>query len=251
MSFILDALRKSDAERQRAVTPGLADVRYASQRAKRNIWLPILVAVLAANAVFLAVQWLGRDAAPVVQSQPPALEAPGAAPPATVLPEPPAADIRPLAREAAEFGEPMLEPEVESEFGALPGTVPGPVPAPVIVEAAEGPPVDAATGLTPALPPAAPAAGPAAPEPGTPSRIVASNDLPTAEQLMGSGGLNIPLLNLDLHVYSEAPAGRFVVINAQKYKEGGRLPEGPVVESITKDGVILSNQGRRFTLSRK
>ena len=56
MSFILDALRKSDAERQRAVTPGLSDVRYATRRSKRNIWLPILVAVLAANAVFLAVQ---------------------------------------------------------------------------------------------------------------------------------------------------------------------------------------------------
>ena len=87
--------------------------------------------------------------------------------------------------------------------------------------------------------------------PATPSRILAGNDLPTAEQLMGSGALNIPMLNLDLHVYSEAPAGRFVVINSRKYKEGGQLSEGPTVESITKDGVILSNQGRRFTLSRK
>lgn len=253
MSFILDALRKSDAERQRAVTPGLADVRYASRhRSKRNIWLPILVAVLAANAVFLAVQWLGRDAAPVAQSPPPALEAPGGAPPAAVLPAPPAADIRPLAREAAGFGEPVLEPDVESEFGTLPGTVSGPVPAPVIVEAAEGPPpVDAATRVIPATPSAPPAAVQAAPQPATASRIVAGNELPTAEQLMGSGALNIPMLNLDLHVYSEAPATRFVVINAQKYKEGGRLPEGPTVESITKDGVILSNQGRRFTLSRK
>ncbi len=60
---------------------------------------------------------------------------------------------------------------------------------------------------------------------------------------MGSGGLNIPMLNLDLHVYSEAPAGRFVVINAQKYKEGGKLTEGPTVESITKDGVILVESG--------
>jgi len=245
MSFILDALRKSDAERQRAVTPGLSDVRYATRRSKRNIWLPILVAVLAANAVFLAVQWLGRGAAPVAQSPPTAPGAAGTSPPAVVLPEPaaPAADIRPLAREA-EFGEPLLEPDVESEFAAPPDPAAGAVPAPVVMEAAEGPPaIDAAASLTPAPLPAAP--------PATPSRILAGNDLPTAEQLMGSGGLNIPMLNLDLHVYSEAPAGRFVVINAQKYKEGGRLPEGPTVESITKDGVILSNQGRRFTLSRK
>ncbi|MDH5275317.1 MAG: general secretion pathway protein GspB, partial [Gammaproteobacteria bacterium] len=246
---ILDALRKSDAERQRAVTPGLSDVRYASGRTKRNIWLPILVAVLAVNAVFLAVQFLRRDDAPVAPSRPPAAEAPDTSPPAAVLPapEPPAADIRPLAREA-EFGEPLLEPDVEGQFGAPPG----PVPAPVVVEAAEGPPaVDAPTGLTPATPPAAPPAAQPAPQPAAPSRILAGNDLPTAEQLMAGGGLNIPALNLDLHVYSETPAGRFVVINSRKYKEGGRLVEGPTVESITRDGVILSNQGRRFTLSRK
>lgn len=251
MSFILDALRKSDAERQRAVTPGLSDVRYAAQRSKRNVWVPVLVVVLlvvlAANAVFLAVQWFGRDEAP--GTPPPALapEVAGASPPAAVAPAPPAADIRPLAREA-EFGEPLLEPNVASEFAAPPGVVPGPVPAPVVMEAAEGPPVvGGAAGLEPPVP----ATRQAAPQPATPSRILAGNDLPTAEQLMGSGALNVPMLNLDLHVYSEAPAGRFVVINSRKYKEGGQLTEGPTVESITKDGVILSHQGRRFTLSRK
>lgn len=230
MSFILDALRKSDAERQRAVSPGLSDVRYAAQRSKRNIWLPILVVVLAANAVFLAVQWLGRDAAPV--PPPPAVvpEVAATSPPTADLP--PAADIRPLAREA-EFGEPLLEPDVESEFLAPPGAPPDPVVAPVVVEAAEA--------MLPA----------ATPAPARPSRILAGDDLPTAEQLMGAGSLNIPILNLDLHVYSETPAGRFVVINSRKYKEADQLSEGPTVEAITSDGVILSSQGRRFTLSRK
>jgi general secretion pathway protein B len=243
MSFILDALRKSDAERQRAVTPGLSDVRYAARQSRRTIWLPILVVVLAANAVFLAVQWFGRDASPAMVA-PAAPDPAGASQPAAVLPEaaPPASDIRPLAREA-EFGEPAFEQEpgqdVESEFAATPRSV----PAPIVVEAAE---IPAAVAPSAELPPA-----PAAAPPATPSRILAGNDLPTAEQLMGSGALNIPILNLDLHVYSEAPAGRFVVINSRKYKEGGQLSEGPTVESITKDGVILSNQGRRFTLSRK
>lgn len=237
MSFILDALRKSDAERQRAVTPGLADVRYASRRAKRNIWVPILVAVLAVNAAFLAIQFLGRDEAPVNPAALPAPEAPAANPPVAVLPAPGPSptDIRPLAREA-EYGEPLLEPDVVSDFAA-----PGPVPAPVVMEAAEP------------VAPVAPAAGdaPAPPQPATPSRIVAGNELPSAEQLIASGELNVPLLNLDLHVYSETPAGRFVVINSRRYKEGDKLSEGPQVESITSDGLILSNQGRRFTLSRK
>lgn len=215
MSFILDALRKSDAERQRAVAPGLADVRYAIRRSRRNIWLPILVVVLAANVVFMGVQWFGRGgkgpATPpeLAVSSPSASGQPVAAPTSAIEPAP-ATDIRPLAREA-EFGEPPLEPSVDSEFVAAPA---------------------------PATPP-------------KPSRILASDDLPTAEQLIGSGSLDIPILNLDLHVYSAKAADRFVVINTRKYKEGGRLTEGPTVESITRDGVILANQGRRFTLSRR
>jgi len=229
VSFILDALRKSDAERQRAATPGLADVRYARpETSRRNLWLPVLVLVLAANAVFLGIQWFGGEPAAV------------APPPVTAVPEPaavpPAADaIRPLAREAE-----LPETDVEAEFGAPRVAGPMPVPAPVVVEAAEPDPP----------PPVAEETAPS-PAPATPSRIVPGDDLPTAEELMARGGLNVPLLNLDLHVYSDAPAGRFVVINSRKYKEGAQTAEGPTVETITTDGVILSNQGRRFTLSRR
>jgi general secretion pathway protein B len=69
--------------------------------------------------------------------------------------------------------------------------------------------------------------------------------------MIGSGALNIPLLNLDLHVYSAQPAGRFVVINARKYREGEQLTEGPTIERITSNGVVLSSQGQRFNLPRK
>ena len=236
MSFILDALRKSDADRQRAATPGLADVRYAGRRSRRNIWLPILVAVLAANVVFMGVQWFSRagvrPAAEVAASGPAVSNPPVAAPAAPVEPAP-AANIRPLARET-ELGEPQLEPPVDSEFAAVPlvtqqgPSVPTPDPAPAV------PPTTAA--------PATPA---------KPSRIRADDDLPTVEEVIGSGAVKIPMLNLDLHVYSDQAANRFVIINAHKYKEGSQLTEGPTVESITKDGVILSSQGRRFTLSRR
>ncbi|TFG85625.1 MAG: hypothetical protein E4H19_08275 [Chromatiales bacterium] len=210
MSFILDALRKSDAERQRTVTPGLADVRYAGPRSRRTVWLPFLVVVLAANGVFMAVQWFGRGADQVATE--PAVTAPR---PAAEIPRLP--DIRPLSRES-EFGEPQFEPAME-------------VPTP--------------------LPQFAAVAEPVIPAGAKPSRIIAGDELPTVEQLIGSGTLNIPLLNLDLHVYSEEPAGRFVVINTRKYKEGAQLSEGPTIESITSNGVVLSSQGRRFTLPRK
>lgn len=240
MSFILDALRKSDAERQRTVTPGLADVRYARPRSRRNIWLPILVVVLAANGVFLAVQWFGRSRAPA----PPVPVA--VAPPSPAAERSPVQDIRPLARES-EFGEPLLEPEMELENVA-----------PVVREMAEPDPdpglARAAPMPAPEVRPAArPAAAPEAAADATPqpSRILPGNDLPTVEQLIGSGTLNIPMLNLDLHVFSDQPARRFVVINSRRYKEGAQINEGPTVESITPAGVVLSSQGRRFTLTRK
>ena len=236
MSFILDALRKSDAERQRTAAPGLADIRYAARRARRNIWLPILVAVLTANVLFMGVQWFGRARTGQVPALP-ASALPGSAPPASALPAPsagpvvapePATAIRSLARES-DFGEPQLEAPMEresvpvvSETTAQTPTVPGPAP-------------------TPAAPPTPP----------QPSRILPANDLPTVEEAIGSGTVKIPMLNLDLHVYSENVASRFVIINTHKYKEGGQLTEGPSVESITKDGVILAFQGQRFTLSRR
>lgn len=226
MSFILDALRKSDADRQRTVTPGLADVRYATRRQRRNVWLPILVVVLAANLGFMALWWFGRDTETPTVPAAPAVSVPEASDqqPATMAPvvEPaPVAEIRPLAREA-EFGEPQLEAELTREFA------PPPLPLP---ESAPPEPL-------PITPP-------------TPSRILASNDLPTAEQLIGSGALKSPMLNLDLHVFSETAANRFVVINSRKYREGGQLAEGPIVETINPEGVVLAIAGRRFTLARK
>jgi len=53
-------------------------------------------------------------------------------------------------------------------------------------------------------------------------------------------------LRLDVHVYSERPRDRFVLINLQKYREGERLQEGPVVDEITAEGVVLSLQGEKF-----
>lgn len=231
MSFILDALRKSDAERQRTAAPGLADVRYAARRVRQSVWVPILALVLAANMVFMGVQWFGRGG---VKPEIPASDPtpPGQAEEAPALAtEPARADaIRPLARET-EFGEPLLEPETELDF------VTEPLPRVVTPPATE------------TLPP--PQAAPPVVAPATPSRILVGDDLPTAEELIGTGGLNLPILNLDLHVYSEKPGSRFVVISSRKYKEGGQLSEGPTVESITRDGVVLAYQGRRFTLDRR
>ena len=46
MSFILDALKKSETDRQQKSSPGIADVPNASRRSPTPRWIPALVALL-------------------------------------------------------------------------------------------------------------------------------------------------------------------------------------------------------------
>lgn len=230
MSFILDALRKSDAERQRTATPGITDVRYSPRRQRRNVWMPVLVVVLLANMTVMAMYWFGERPAQSPQAAPvmPAEEQPPAFVPPTPGVRAPAG-VRSLAREA--------EP-ADSQRSRASDDIPE---APVIAEMTEQrrrSMTDEPTTVTPAAAPP-PATGPV------------TTSLPTADQLIAQGTLVVPELNLDLHVYSGNPADRFVMINSRRYNEGTELREGPAVESITPDGVILASQGTRFILPRK
>ena len=73
--------------------------------------------------------------------------------------------------------------------------------------------------------------------------------IPTWPQIPGylfdqlNGGLR-----LDVHVFATQPAERFVLINMKKYHQGQQLQEGPRLDEITADGVILSLRGEKFRL---
>ena len=61
MSFILDALRKSEHERQRQGGPGLAEVAVAApRRPKTNVWATAAVVLLVVNLVAVGVLMLWR-----------------------------------------------------------------------------------------------------------------------------------------------------------------------------------------------
>ena len=68
MSFILDALRKSEHARQRETGPGLAEIPVAPSRPKKNLWATAAVALLLVNLLAVGVLLLRRaqqDEAPV------------------------------------------------------------------------------------------------------------------------------------------------------------------------------------------
>lgn len=241
MSFILDALRKSDAERQRQSAPGLADIRYARPQARRSPWVPLLVFVLMGNLGFMAFQWWRSGTPPGPTTTAPGPAVGPAAAPVAVAPAPAAPPKRPA----------PLAPEVRPLAGETdPATVAG-VPLPTdTVDDPDGAGFDdglaAAAGIGPEALAADTQAMTVAADPVPASRIREEAGLPTSQQLIAAGTLRVPELSLELHVYSEDPARRFVIINGSRYREGATLGEGPVVEAITSEGAVLDSQGTRF-----
>ncbi len=55
MSFILDALKKSEAQRQRADAPALYEVKMAPRRQGMPAWLLVLGGLLVVNIMVLSV----------------------------------------------------------------------------------------------------------------------------------------------------------------------------------------------------
>src|SRR5262245_63666724 len=93
MSFILDALRKSEHERQRTATPGIANVPFGAPRKVLPVWAVALMVVLGLAVLGLGGAWLrsewsagARQARATAPTEAPAAGAPRA--PTTERPRP-------------------------------------------------------------------------------------------------------------------------------------------------------------------
>ena len=71
------------------------------------------------------------------------------------------------------------------------------------------------------------------------------------EELVLQNLITIDPLRLDIHVFSENPAERFVFINMNRYDEGQTLKEGPLLVAINPAGVVLRHQGYDFLVTRE
>ena len=63
MSFILDALKKSEIERQRQSVPGLMDARSRERRKRLPVWAVVLAVLLGINLLALVFVLWHRNAA--------------------------------------------------------------------------------------------------------------------------------------------------------------------------------------------
>jgi general secretion pathway protein B len=264
MSFILDALRKSEHARQRQTGPGLAEVPIAPTKPRTNAWATAAIALLVVNLLAVGILLLRRaqkeDAAASTAPAPVASTAPGPANPTLVAPPPTvgtpvtqgAAPARaPIDEPAGPGGRNPLADEVGDASNAIEASTQSAaaaVPAGPRAVVRNGgvqrggsvvyAPVPEASDLPYSPPPEQPAVQQAAPQ---------AAAMPDADEVSARGG--VAALHLDLHVYVTQPQQRFIFVNSRKYKEGDTLAEGPLVEQITPDGAVLNFRGSRFKLS--
>jgi general secretion pathway protein B len=116
-----------------------------------------------------------------------------------------------------------------------------------------GPATPAAAPSTPApvsTKPAVDAAVPAAKPPLASRPAAAAPALPTVWDLPYSTRKDIPELALTMHVYSDQPSDRFVVIKGERHVEGDDLGDGVMLREIDPDGMVLEFKGQRFVYPR-
>lgn len=245
MSFILDALKKSETDRQRQASPALFEVKVAAPRRRFPLWAAGLAVLLGINMMVLAWLLLRRPEPGVAQA------APSAAP------------VQPMAASAAAQPGMVTVPAtvtlpttVNIPISAAPSVSVNSAPAePGVVGPSRAPPLaedPLLQGQEPAVPPDynqddyRPAIS--ARQAGEIAARRRSGELPSRDQVLAEGSA-LPDLRLDLHVYAANPAERFVFINMRKLREGESLPEGVRVDEITQNGVELSYRGKRFAIA--
>lgn len=226
MSYILDALRRADSERDRGAVPGVharqvplaGDGDAPAARLPGWLWPVAALVVLVIGALVWLL--LGRDA------------------PREVVAVTPMPAVVPLPVPV-----PAPAPLPASPPMALP--VPVPAPRPSLVVPAAKPPAR--------TPPAAPVSVPvtraeAAPEPKAKAsaaevRVYAVAELPEEVRR------ELPTLAIGGAMYSENAANRMLIINGQAFHERDKLAPGLLLVQIKLKSAVLEFKGFRYGIS--
>jgi general secretion pathway protein B len=229
MSYILEALKKAEHDREIGQVPRIDSEHEPAAAGLSSRWATLVVLVLLINAGLLLVLFWPDGSTGVME--PVALEP---------LPASPAADNSTTVSGVADGAGLQPERTDPATLPSSPSGTPSVAPAeseimrPVVnVPAAPSPRV--------AVPPSQSVTASVAPPPQQTENLPVWPQVPESVFQKLKGGLR-----LDVHVYSDDPGDRFVLVNLQKYREGERLQEGPLLDAITADGIVLSLQGQRF-----
>lgn len=267
MSYILDALKRADADRERGHVPGLhshtaglgaagpsglrLDSRFAIGQ-RPGLWAALALALLMAAGA--AAWWWSRPATapawgPVAAVDREVPDAPGAGSTpasATVEPAPVERAAPPTApATATAVDAPTTRPAPAVLPILAPPLAPPPAPPPA-------PPVSRPTPATAAT--AAKATGSVAasaelaPASSTPAASTATAAVRRFADLPPDTRAQLPAVNVSGSTYSQNPALRMLIVNGKVMQEGSEITPGFTVETIGPRSAVLNHQGVRYSI---
>ncbi len=254
MSFILDALNRSDNDRNLDPdVPGIQSMHgpaaFESAPLWRRLLWPGIALVFAVMAA--ATWWSGRESVP-----PPAEPLASAAPtPETTAPAP-----QPVKPAVASIPPPARSASQQADIAALYDR------APQASREASTAQVAAETPAPAAKPAPAPAAEPSPPEPAMDVEALAQaaqaeldnlqasrepvveHSAPFVNELRQSVKDQIPSVFYNAHNWSRDPRKRSVILNKREFREGQRVKPGLKLVEILEDSIVLDFRGTEFRL---
>lgn len=226
MSYILDALRRAEAQRSRGRLPGLHEpaaigaLPVATPAAAARRWLLPLVLLLVLASLLVAGLW-------TLQRQTPTGPLPAEQPAADrAAPSGPVATAEPAS--AAPF-EPLALPRK--------AVIAEPRPA------AAAPPAESVAAQRSLPTTINSAAAPSESKPGGAAELPNRKDLPPDLQR------SLPPIVVSGNVYSSDPSQRMLVVNGELWREGEQIRPDLVLEQIRRRDAVLRYRGTRFTVS--
>ena len=258
MSYILDALKKSEQQRGDNTRSAMVAPVIPAKPAKQRFVLPAILATVTLLAAWGVTQInRGEDPSPASQvgsisnsgklpssASPQAnrsMTTPAAAPSQQRVSgsdSRPVAAVRhetqPEARAAVENSASSGEPRQAAALHQSP-----PPATPIFQPVTPASPVSRIAAPLPDIPVTPSSQAQAAP---AETDILATSDLPLSIQQA------LPSIHIDGHIYDDKPAKRMVIINGAIYREKQRVAGGLILEEITPSGVILNFQRHVFHL---
>ena len=213
MSLILDALKKSEQQRQREKAPGLQSIHQpAAIVAKKSAqpWWWLAAIVIVCNVAFFGY-WFWRQPIGAVAVAPAAVSQNNSSAATVSTATQPTEQVD---RSSPAQG---IEPQqTQAEFTRI-------SPRHALAQA----------------PTQIPAQSQSVPT-DTAQRIEEISELPDSVRN------NLPAMTFSFHVYSETPEQRTIIINDRRVREGDEISAGLKLQSITQDGVILLFEQHRI-----
>jgi general secretion pathway protein B len=244
MSYILDALRRADSERERGAVPSVhaQPVPLGSAVARpppsSRLWVSVSLVLAALLLLMLGWQWWGHDAAPE------AGVAPQAAAPLPIAPPPvpslPSANTAPAVVTAVPATPSLTPPAVASAVAPV---------VPQAVAVAVRKPALPAKPAASVMPRAVATAATAASSINGPAAALAASRLPTASELPEDIQRGLPNLVVGGASYSQNAESRMLIVNGQVLREGDKVAPEVTLEEIRLKEAVLSTKGRRYRIA--